>query len=121
MHNQNKTGAAMITKNQRKYLWLSALLLASCALDARIEAIQALSGDPINGESVYFNICEECHAQDLKGTELGPSLIILVPRLKDEKILRAVIIGKDEMPAFGDDLLDQEISDVLSYVRQEAP
>ena len=104
-----------------KALGLSALLLAGCALDARIEAIQALTGDPINGESVYFNLCEECHAQDLNGTTKGPSLLILVPRIDDDLILRTIIVGNDEMPAFGDDLLDQEMADALSYVRQEAP
>ena len=108
-------------KTSLRRLGLSALLLAGCALDARVEAIQALTGDPVNGESVYFNICEECHAQDLNGTTKGPSLLILVPRIDDDKILRTIIGGNDEMPAFGDDLLDQEIADALSYVRQEAP
>jgi mono/diheme cytochrome c family protein len=108
-------------KTNFRIFGLSALLLAGCALDARIEAIQALTGDPINGESVYFNICEECHAQDLGGTNKGPSLLILVPRIDDDKILRTIIVGDGKMPAFGDDLLDQEIADALSYVRQEAP
>jgi mono/diheme cytochrome c family protein len=111
----------MRTNNKRLRPWLAALLLSGCALDARVEAIQALTGDPINGESVYFNICEECHAEDLGGTDKGPSLQIIVPRIDDDQILRVVIVGEEEMPAFGDDLLDQEIADVLSYVRQEAP
>lgn len=111
----------MISSSILSRLWLLAFLFVGCALDARVEAIQALAGDPVNGESVYFNICEECHAEDLKGTDKGPSLLILVPRLDDDKILRTIIAGEDEMPAFGDDLLDQEIADVLSYVRQEAP
>jgi mono/diheme cytochrome c family protein len=94
---------------------------AGCKLDARIDATLALTGDPVNGASVYSNICEECHAADFNGTLKGPSLRILVPLNDDDEIVEQVIVGEGDMPAFGDDLVDQEIADVLVFLRQEIP
>ena len=106
-----------------KLLGFCILMLSAvgCKVEKRIEATLALTGDPANGESVYFNLCTECHGIDLNGTPTGPSLLILVPLNEDDEIIRQVIEGGGDMPPYGEKAVDQEIADVLSFVRQEAP
>jgi mono/diheme cytochrome c family protein len=72
------------------------------------------------GEAVFKNICQGCHmanAQGAVGAGAYPALA-KNPKLEVAGYPVAVILhGQKAMPAFGDLLNDQQIADVVNYVR----
>jgi mono/diheme cytochrome c family protein len=77
------------------------------------------------GRDVYENICQTCHQPDGRGQDklaanLIGSLLALAPA---EIPVRIVLGGKDGpiglMPPVGQTLSDEQIADVLTYVRRE--
>ena len=83
---------------------------------SRTDAILALSGDSAAGEAVFTANCTSCHPAD--GSEgFGPALSEEVPEHSDEDILDQVINGEGSMPPFGDALTDQQMADLLAYLR----
>ena len=72
------------------------------------------------GEALYKNICQGCHmpnAQGAVGAGAYPALA------KDPKLevagypIAVVVNGQKAMPAFGPMLSDQQVADVINYVR----
>ena len=72
------------------------------------------------GEAVFKNICQGCHmanAQGAVGAGMYPALA------KNAKLevagypMAVVVHGQKAMPAFGPLLNDQQIADVINYVR----
>ncbi len=85
-----------------------------------------LPGDPVEGEEIYMDVCEECHQVDGTG-ENGATAGDFVNDKKilsqsDEELLLTIFDGKgdpiDGMPSMKDELSDKEMKDVLSYIRQ---
>ena len=73
-----------------------------------------------SGEAIYKGVCQGCHMPDAKG-EVGAGAY---PALaKDENLETAgypvtvVLKGQKAMPFFGMQLSDQQIADVVNYVR----
>lgn len=91
---------------------LAALLLAGPALAA------APAVHP--GEMVYRNLCQSCHMADARGG-LGvgriPALAGNTRLAGAEYPIIVVTGGKGAMPWFRGDLTDQQIADVIGYVR----
>ncbi len=95
---------------------LACLFLVACSTgDEDVDAILALTGDQVAGEQVYLDNCATCHLDDGSG-DVGPSLIDHVPHHDDSILVETILNGKGGMPAF-DTLTDQEVADVLSYLR----
>ncbi len=72
------------------------------------------------GEAVYKGICQGCHMADAKGAVGAGAYPALASndRLGTAAYpLMVVIGGQKAMPSFGGILNDQQISDVVSYVR----
>lgn len=74
----------------------------------------------ITGEDVYRNVCAACHMQDAAGG-VGAAAI---PGLADNPLLgtpeypiHLVVAGRGAMPGFKGTLSDQQIADVVTYVR----
>jgi mono/diheme cytochrome c family protein len=72
------------------------------------------------GEAIYKNVCQGCHMPDAKGA-VGAGMY---PALaKDPNLISAgypvavVVNGQKAMPAFGGMMSDQQIADVINYVR----
>ena len=72
------------------------------------------------GQSIFTGLCQGCHMPDAKGA-VGAGMY---PALaKDDKLETAgypvavVTHGQKAMPAFGPLLNDQQIADVVNYVR----
>jgi mono/diheme cytochrome c family protein len=72
------------------------------------------------GEAIYKNVCQGCHMPDAKGA-VGAGMY---PALaKDPKLevagypVAVVVNGQKAMPAFGGMMSDQQIADVINYVR----
>ncbi|MEZ4379926.1 MAG: cytochrome c [Nannocystaceae bacterium] len=107
----------------RRILIAAALLAFAPACDGSdnpdVANIIALSGDSMSGESLYGTHCASCHMADGTGNDgLGyPSLVEHASHESDEEIVEIVLEGEDAMPAFRSQLSDQEVADVLAYIR----
>jgi cytochrome c oxidase cbb3-type subunit III len=99
-------------------------------------ALAAEKGDPKVGKKSYDLLCASCHGTTGKGD--GPAAAALTPRprsladaaymktLTDDHLFKAIkdggtAIGKSPlMPAWGGQLKDLEISNVVAYIRELA-
>ena len=94
----------------------AALLLTACGGSDPIDDILALEGDVSNGETLFSSNCTSCHPAD--GTEgTGPALNAVVPTLDDASMATSIANGVGIMPVFSNALTNQEIADVMAYVR----
>ncbi len=76
-------------------------------------------GDPDRGAAVFQN-CSPCHGEDAAGGAIGPTLISPEMRAKDDDHYRQVIangVTGTSMPAWSDRLSDQDIEDVIAFLR----
>jgi cytochrome c6 len=97
-------------------------LVLSTILLITISSLASAEGSP--GVAIFKAKCVLCHGADGTGnTPLGKQLQAANLRSKDvqqktDAELRKVIHdGQTNMPAFGDQLSDEEITQVLKYVR----
>ncbi len=94
---------------------MTLVLLLACAAEVdpvRMDDVLALEGDPVAGEAIYEERCQECHGPSGDGQGSGPPL----SGLSEEEVLEAVLAGPCFMPSYADDLSDQELADVTAYV-----
>ena len=78
-----------------------------------------LEGDAAAGEAVFAsNGCGGCHTLEAAGSsgEVGPNLDESQPDV--ELVVDRVTNGAGAMPAYGDQLEDQQIADVAAYVAE---
>lgn len=76
--------------------------------------------DMTTGEAVYKGICQGCHMPDAKGAQGAGAYPALAgnDRLGTAAYpLMVVVGGQKAMPSFGGILNDQQISDVVGYIR----
>ncbi|MBI3806920.1 MAG: cytochrome c [Nitrospirae bacterium] len=111
-----------------KGLRLLVLFSASCFCMAELEAAltSAASGDPTKGKVLYANNCLICHGEHGKGDGLIGESLHPPPtnltgsqaRAKSDKDLLTVIReGRATMPAWKNRLNDQDIQNLLAYIR----
>ena len=78
--------------------------------------------DTADGEALYGANCAVCHQADGSGAGDGaiPALAgnPLVTAVEIDPVIHVVIDGRGGMPSFDDDLEDEEIAEVVSYLRQ---
>jgi mono/diheme cytochrome c family protein len=75
---------------------------------------------PHPGEAVYQNVCQACHMANAKGGEGAGRIPALAGNAALEDADYPILVvtgGKGAMPWFRGDLTDQQIADVVSYVR----
>jgi cytochrome c oxidase cbb3-type subunit 3 len=87
----------------------------------------AFGADLAKGKKIYVDKCLKCHGENGKGD--GPRAWDLekkpadytnkatMSKFTDADLKKAVKDGKRPMPAFGKKLSDQEIDDVIVYIR----
>jgi mono/diheme cytochrome c family protein len=73
-----------------------------------------------SGEDIYHGICQGCHMPDAKGA-IGAGAYPALAR--DSRLVAAiypltvVLNGQRAMPPFGADLSDDQVANVINYVR----
>ncbi|HEY6844257.1 MAG TPA: cytochrome c [Thermoanaerobaculia bacterium] len=77
-----------------------------------------------DGGALYKTKCAPCHAADGTGnTPVGKSLKVKslasaeVQKLSDDELLKVIQSGKGKMPAFAGKLSDDDIKDVVQFIR----
>ena len=107
----------------------AAALMSVIAIPAWSDGAQDMGAGAMNrggpfsfqgGQAIFTNVCQGCHmpqAQGAVGAGMYPALA------KDAKLevagypLTVVVHGQKAMPAFGNLLNDQQVADVVNYVR----
>lgn len=100
-------------------------LIVVAALATAPAAAQPRPGDAapptaLTGAAVYENVCQACHLANAKGAVGAGRIAALAnnPNLKYPEYPIAVVTGgKGAMPWFRGQLTDQQIADVITYVR----
>jgi mono/diheme cytochrome c family protein len=97
-------------------LFAALLLAATTACGASTSTLTALTGDATTGQSVYGAQCASCHGADgASGSARRPTPS--VARSDAAAAASTIVSGEDEMPAFASTLSDQEIADVIAYLK----
>ena len=77
------------------------------------------------GRELYANLCQTCHRPDGRGQDrIAPSLLSSALLLADPGIPARILLNGKEgaiglMPPMGATLSDEQVADVLTYVRRE--
>jgi mono/diheme cytochrome c family protein len=72
------------------------------------------------GEAIYRGVCQGCHMADAKGAVGAgayPALAGNAHLASANYVEHIVLKGQKGMPAFGDNLTDQQIADVVNFIR----
>jgi len=107
-----------------------AVVAASCGSTAADSGPAASTGGSSGsaGAELYQENCASCHGADLRGTEQGPSHLSIVyePNHHGDDAFRSAILNGAQQHhwSFGDmaaipGLDDDEIDDVIAYIRSE--
>ena len=104
-----------------KHLFLAAglaFLLGGCGVSDRVDPILALDGNAAAGAAIYSENCSSCHAGDGSGNS-GPDIRGSAADLGDAALVDQILDGSVLMPDFGDDLSDQQVADLVAWIKQE--
>ncbi len=85
-------------------------------LDLYTQSVLNLSGDPVQGRSIFVMNCVACHGEWANG-KVGPNLHGVSDRKSDAKLVHQVVSGETPpMPQFQPS--PQDMADLLSYLKQ---
>ena len=85
-------------------------------IDQYTQSVLNLSGDPVQGRSIFVMNCVACHGQWANG-KVGPNLHGVSDRRSDARIVQQVVSGETPpMPQFQPS--PQDMADLLSYLKQ---
>ena len=108
-----------------------AVALLGCCM-AVVGALGCEARDPTpvgRGARIFVRTCAGCHGADGRGT-LRPGLAkpprdltnpAFQGQMTNEQLRHSIRIGKGQMPAFGGLMPDDEIADVIAFVRTLVP
>jgi mono/diheme cytochrome c family protein len=103
----------------RRFVLVAGLGLGGCAAHvttAQVDAVLALQGDSTHGATVYADNCVECHGTDGK-KEKSAVLPDKIPANTDADVVGNILSGPWIMPNFVHKLSNQDVADVLAYLR----
>jgi mono/diheme cytochrome c family protein len=120
-----------LTRASRKRFWRLVLPpFAVVALGAAVAAQEPAAGSPIlspgrnfaeqGGAAIYANVCAACHQPDAKGAIGAGAYPALAGNRKlasADYVLRVVIRGQRDMSPLGGMMSDEQVADVVNYVR----
>lgn len=61
--------------------------------------------------------CAHCHGEDGMGGDKGPSLRDVRKKMSAAQVREQIVHGGQGMPAFGDSLKDEEVDELVSFLR----
>lgn len=94
-----------------------ALALCSCAgVPLAREGLTDPGALLFNGYTRSEVDCYTCHNGDGRGAK-GPALIFKVPRLSEDKVARTIRNGKGVMPKYGAKLSDDEVAQLVTWLK----
>ena len=112
--------------SRRRRIAAMPALLTVCALSAlagRAAVAQEIYAGKFpqqTGEELFKNICQGCHMPDAKGATGAGTYPALAtnPRLAAAVYpITVVLHGQRAMPPFGESLNDEQVANVINYVR----
>jgi mono/diheme cytochrome c family protein len=77
-------------------------------------------GDPDNGAALFALNCSVCHGENAEGGPVGPTLVSAEMAAKDDNHYRLTLkngIEGTAMASFDGRLSDQEIEDLIAFIR----
>jgi mono/diheme cytochrome c family protein len=84
----------------------------------RVKSVLSLTGDVTTGETVYYSYCAFCHGADGTGIASGAAdLNVALLKLTDDQIALTILEGKGNMDAYASTLDDQQVADVMAYIK----
>lgn len=99
------------------FLILYAFFLTSCSPQATME----VPGEYQKGQKYFHKVCSNCHGSDAMGKHTqAPRLIdedFITENFSDEDLRAAIIDGTDKMPPQRGNVSDQEITEIVKYLR----
>ncbi|GJL79820.1 MAG: hypothetical protein NPINA01_28090 [Nitrospinaceae bacterium] len=101
----------------RGLVLFSLLFVASCAPEATKEVPQEFKA----GQKYYHKVCSNCHGADAMGKHTqAPRLIdaeYIEENFSDEEFSETIIHGINKMPSQRSKLTDEEIAEIIKYLR----
>ncbi|HXG31329.1 MAG TPA: cytochrome c [Thermodesulfobacteriota bacterium] len=113
----------------------ASLFVIAVSLSLTVVAKAETKGDPAAGKEKFQQICASCHGAEGKGDGVAAAALDPKPRdlsdaayvsgLTDDHIFKTVkeggaAVGKSAlMPAWGGTLSDEDIKNVIAYIRQD--
>jgi ubiquinol-cytochrome c reductase cytochrome b subunit len=84
--------------------------------------VRALTPLETQGALVFQNKqCRNCHALAGEGGQKGPALDVVAVRLTTDELIRQVLQGSGEMPAYGHQLSPAEVDALVAFLRTLHP
>lgn len=114
--------------NLKSVVLLIAIIAAITACDVqrrKSDAELGLNPQQAVGRRIYDNYCDRCHAPYSSRGRQGPSMKAVFQRkylsmsgmpANDDRVSDIIRFGRDKMPAYGQILNQQQISDLLAYL-----
>jgi mono/diheme cytochrome c family protein len=100
--------------------------LWGCEVERRkSDAELGLNPQQAAGRRVYDRYCDQCHEPYRSRGKKGPSLKGVFKKeylsesglpANDERVSEIIRFGRSKMPAYGNELTDQQIQDLLAYL-----
>jgi ubiquinol-cytochrome c reductase cytochrome b subunit len=79
--------------------------------------VKGLSPQQLQGAAVFQNkTCRNCHALDGSGGRRGPDLTLVADRLSNNELIRQVLQGGGNMPAYGKQLGPAEVESLVAFL-----
>jgi mono/diheme cytochrome c family protein len=108
------------------FLTVLTLVLSGCDIERRkSDAELGLNAQQAAGRKLYDNYCDRCHAPYSSRGRQGPSMKHIFKKqylpmsgmpANDDRVTDVVKMGRNKMPAFGQELTQQQIDDLLAYL-----
>jgi mono/diheme cytochrome c family protein len=124
---QNISTASPLMTLPRTFLFaLLLLFLAACQPERRkSDAELGLNPQQAHGRRVFDAQCARCHDPYTASAAKGPSLKKLYSRqylpsglpTTDEHVTNSIMMGRKMMPAFNQNITDQQLQDLLAYLK----
>ncbi len=95
------------------------LFFIACGPSDHAVSIAKLTGNAENGKTLYESAepssCSSCHGPLGKGGS-GPNIVNEVGS-ETEEFIDVILTGEDSMPGYDSTLEDQEIADIIAYLK----